>query len=61
MYVQRSGKAISIKYPDCVFVAIDIKHEMRMRRIASSVACPALKYFSTLSHKRHYFLGEKNH
>jgi hypothetical protein len=31
-----------------VFVALGIKHEMRMRRISSSVASPALQYFSTL-------------
>ena len=28
--------------------------------ILPSVACPALQYFSTLSHKRHDFRGEKN-
>jgi hypothetical protein len=55
MYLQRnieafsynhcgSGKAISITYFECLFVALRI-----------SVACPALNYFSTLSHKKHYF------
>ena len=30
---------------------------MRMRRvISSSLACAAVKYFSTLSHKHHYFV-----
>jgi hypothetical protein len=37
---------------ECVFLALGVQHAMRMRRIIlSSVACPALKYFSTLSHE----------
>jgi hypothetical protein len=47
------GKAINITYSECVSVAWVIQPAMHIRcAIFISIACLALPYFSTLSHKR---------
>ena len=50
------GKAKRITYCECVFVAVSIQHAMRILHI---VICGqygyTVRYFSTLSHKRHDF------
>jgi hypothetical protein len=51
-----SGKAISFRYSECVFVALGIQHSMRMRHIILSfVVCVPLQHFSTISHIGHDF------
>jgi hypothetical protein len=51
-------KAINFTYSKCVSVTLVIKHAKRLRSI---VICPALKYFSALSHKRQDFWKKKGY
>jgi hypothetical protein len=51
-------KTVNITYSECAFVNFGIQYAERMRPITlSSVACPAVQYFSTLSHKRQGFFS----
>jgi len=61
MYVQRnihlssrnrccSGKATSITYSECVFLALVIQYAVRLRRIVlSSMTYPAVQFFCIIS------------
>ena len=52
------GKAISITYPECVFVALGIHHAMRVRRIVICGLNAALRYFSAFFDKRSGFRSQ---
>jgi hypothetical protein len=45
--------------PEYICIALGIQHATRMRNCVPSVACPALQYFSTLSHIHHDFPHKK--
>ena len=49
-----SRKAKSVTRYERVFLALFIQNAMRMRHVICDL--PAVRYFSTLSHKRHDFL-----
>jgi len=48
-----NGKAVRITYSEGVYVDLGVQHVMHMYH--SHVACPAVQFFSTLSHKQHNF------
>ena len=48
-------KELSVSYSECVSVALDIQQSVRLRRVILSVACLAVPYIFTLSHKRYDF------
>jgi hypothetical protein len=53
----RHRKAVRITCSECAFAAFVIKRAMRMRcTVLPSVDCPALPYFTALTHKGQDFL-----
>jgi len=57
-YVCR-GKTVSITHSECVSVSSSSMQSACA--ILLSLSCPALQYFSTLSHKWHDFRGKKSY
>ena len=53
------GKAISITYSECGFIALVIQHAMRMRNIVICRMSGFTIFFSTLPHKRQDFRKKK--
>jgi len=48
--------SVIIIYPECASAAVVMQHAKRKLPILlSSVVCPVVRYFPTLSHKRHDF------
>jgi hypothetical protein len=56
--IQYSGRAISITYSECVFVALSIQHAMRMCYVFICGLSGSTLFFR-LSHNRHFFGGGK--
>jgi hypothetical protein len=53
-----SGKAVTITYSECVFVALGVQYAKRMRMILSFVVSSTVPHFFTLSHKLRDFQGD---